>query len=75
MTSTPVAVKSSAEVTTRTIRRRNSFLRQQLLSSSGSSEESMIIQTGKLVKSFTAEYREKILKKANIEPVSIGPNN
>ena len=43
----------------------------QIESCSGSSEKGLIIQTSKIVKSFSEENRSEILKQANISPIEI----
>ena len=55
----------------KTISRRNKYIKSQIEATSGSNKEDILIQTSKLVKSFDEEARVTILRNANISPVEI----
>ena len=72
LSSTPKAViKDSSKACKKTLSLRNKYLLDQIESCSGSSEKALIIQTSKIVKSFSEENRSQILKEANISPIEI----
>ena len=64
-------MKGSCGAAKRTVARRNQFLKNQLEFSAGSSNNSLELQTGKLLKSFGDEEQRKIVVEANISPVEI----
>lgn len=66
LTSTPKPVKHTSCVSERTKRRRNSLLFGHLETISGSTKQSTIIQAGSLLKRFSQNDRNDILKQANI---------
>ena len=71
LTSTPKAVKKSEDAVNRTIANRNKFILQQLETSAGMSQNSVVIQTKKLIKSFSEDDRRDILIAAKISPHEI----
>ena len=73
LTSTPQPNKNSDMACTRTIEKRNRFLRDQVKSTSGSTNGAFTTQTSQLLKSCEKETREDILKMANITHTSISP--
>ena len=70
LTSTPKPIKISSDASKRTIYNRNKFLKSQLEITSGS-QDSAILQTGELFKSFGTEERKVILEKVHIKPAEI----
>ena len=70
---TPTAYKQSDDVTTKTLRKRTLQVKSALETSS--SKESMLLQTGLLVKSFDIQERKRILELAKIERSYINAEN
>ena len=65
------AFKGSENVSKKTLRRRTIQMQNSLQSVAGPSRDSMILQTGLLVKSFDSSERKKILEMAKIKRVQI----
>ena len=72
---TPTAYKQSDDVTTKTLRKRTLQVKSALETASTSSKESMLLQTGLLVKSFDIQERKRILELAKIERSYINAEN
>lgn len=63
---TPVAYKKSENVTTKTLRTRTAQMKSTMEVVTGGSKESMVLQTGQLVKLFNVKERVSILDAAKI---------